>query len=39
MKAGLTPLIRKKEIAEGIEHLIDRKMYYPNYAPMVSKAH
>ena len=37
LKAGLTTKITSKELAEGLDNLVDRKMYFPEYSPMVTK--
>jgi len=37
LRAGLTTKIGAKEKAEGITKLVERKMYYPQYVPMLTK--
>ena len=32
---NLTTLITKKHIDEGISNLVDRKMYFPDYVPLI----
>lgn len=36
IKERLTPKIKKQHIAEGVERLIRRKMYFPSYSPLIS---
>ena len=40
LRGDLTTKIGKKELEEGLPHLVQRKMYNPNYHPLTStKAH
>lgn len=40
LRQDLTTKIGKKELSEGLAHLVERKMYNPNYHPLTStKAH
>ncbi len=36
-RSGLTTKISNKHINEGIEKLVARKMYYPEYVPLIGK--
>ena len=35
VKEGLATKIKKHHLAEGIENLVRRKMYYPTYVPLL----
>jgi malate dehydrogenase (oxaloacetate-decarboxylating)(NADP+) len=37
MEHNMAPKINRHAIEEGLSHLVNRKMYYPRYVPLVNK--